>query len=53
MPTVREVFEKTHKERCRELVKAYIDTRVDSDIREEVRQEVLKIERAVGRGPTA
>jgi hypothetical protein len=53
MPTVREAFEKTHKERCRELVKEYIDTRVDSDIREEVRQEVLKIERAVGRGSTA
>jgi hypothetical protein len=42
MPTVREVFVKIQKERCRELIKTYIHTEVDNDIREQVRDEVQK-----------
>jgi serine/threonine protein kinase len=44
MPTVREAFEKTHKERCRERIKHYIDNEVQQDIREQVKQQVLKID---------
>ena len=44
MPTGRAAFEKTHKERCRERIKSYIDNELEPDIREPVRQEVLRIE---------
>jgi hypothetical protein len=44
MPTVRAAFEKTHKERCRERIKRYIDNELDPDIHERVRQEVVKID---------
>jgi hypothetical protein len=47
MPTVREAFEKTHKERCRERIKTYIDNELEPDIREQVRQQVLKIDPAL------
>ena len=40
MPNLREAFVKIQKERCRELIKIYIDTEVDNDIREQVRDEV-------------
>ena len=46
MPTVRAAFEKTHKERCRERIKRYIDNELDPDIHERVRQEVVKIDPA-------
>jgi hypothetical protein len=42
MPTVREAFEKMHKERSRERIKSYIDNELDPDIREQVRQHVAK-----------
>jgi hypothetical protein len=44
MPTVREEFEKTHKERCRECIKHYIDNEVQQDIREQVKQQVIRID---------
>ncbi len=47
MPTVREAFEKTHKERCRERIKTYIDNELEPDIREQVRQQVVKIDPAL------
>jgi hypothetical protein len=47
MPTVRAAFEKTHKERCRERIKRYIDNELDPDIHERVRQEVVKIDPAL------
>ena len=47
MPTVREAFEKTHKERCRERIKRYIDNELEPDIREQVRQQVVKIDPAL------
>ena len=42
MPTVRQAFEKMHKERSRERIKSYIDNELDPDIREQVRQQVKK-----------
>jgi hypothetical protein len=47
MPTVREAFEKTHKEWCRERIKSYIDKELDPDIREQVRQQGVKIDPAL------
>jgi hypothetical protein len=44
MPTVREAFEKTHKERCCERIKRYSDNELEPDIREQVRQQVVKID---------
>ena len=46
-PTVREAFEKTHKERCRERIKSYIDNELEPDIREQVRQQVVRIDPAL------
>ena len=47
MPTVREAFEKTHKERCRERIKSYINNELEPDIGEQVRQQVIKIDPAL------
>ena len=47
MPTVREAFEKTHTQRCRERIKTYIDYELDPDIREQMRQQVVKIDPAL------
>jgi hypothetical protein len=47
MPTVRDAFEKTHKEQCHKRIKSYIDNELDPDIRERVRQQVVNIDPAL------